>query len=170
MSTWVFLLPEDDGIAATLAFTLDDGTEQSAFLLRGPVAARGFQLNDFLGDRLGGSCRARDFDASRIGQEQVGEAFDFGGHRGGEEQRLAGEWRQREDALDVGNETHVEHAVGLVHHHDLDAGQQELATFEMVEKTAWRRDQHVDPAVDQCVLFLEADPADEQRLGELDVS
>ena len=59
-------------------------------------------------------------------------------------------WRvnghQLADALDVGDEAHVEHAVGLVDDQDLDAGQQQLAALEMVEQAAGRGDQHVDAA------------------------
>ncbi len=86
-----------------------------------------------------------------------------------EEQRLPGEGHELEDALDVGNEAHVEHAVGLVHDHDLHAGQHQLAALEMVKQAARRGDQHVDAAVDELVLILEADPADEERHGELHV-
>jgi hypothetical protein len=45
-----------------------------------------------------------------------------GGRR--EEQGLLLGRRQLEDSLQVGNEAHVEHAVGLVDHHDLHAGHQ----------------------------------------------
>ena len=40
----------------------------------------------------------------------------------------------------------------------------------MVEKATGRRDQYIDPAVDQRILLLEADTADQQRFRELDVS
>jgi hypothetical protein len=83
--------------------------------------------------------------------------------------RLAGERGQREDAFDVGDETHIEHPVCFVDDHDLNAGEQQLATLEVVQKAARRGDQHVDTAVDQGVLFLEADASDEQGLGQLHV-
>ena len=81
-------------------------------------------------------------------QELVGEALDFGRHGRGEEQRLAARRQQLADALDVGDEAHVEHAVGLVDDEDLDAGQQQLAALEMIEQPAGRGDQHVDAAVE----------------------
>ena len=67
------------------------------------------------------------------------------------------------DALDVRNEAHVEHAIGLVDDEDLDAGQQQLAALEMVEQAAGRGDQHVDAARDLGVLVAEGNAADEQR-------
>ena len=45
-------------------------------------------------------------------QETVGELADFRRHRRREEERLAGEGEQLHDALDIGDEAHVEHAVG----------------------------------------------------------
>ena len=98
-----------------------------------------------------------------------GDPGDLRRHGGGEEQRLPGEGHELEDALDVGDEAHVEHAVGLVDDHDLHAGQHQLAALEVVEQAAGRGDQHVDAAVDELVLVLEADAADQQRHRELHV-
>ena len=80
-------------------------------------------------------------------------------------------WRrerhQLADALDVGDEAHVEHAVGFVDHQQLDAGHQQPAALVMVEQAAGRRDQHVDAAHQLGVLVVERDAADDQRDGEL---
>ena len=110
---------------------------------------------------------ARDFDAHRIVQELLGDAPDFRRHGGGEEQRLAGERNELADALDVGNEAHVEHAVGFVDDQKLDAGEQEPAALEMVEQAAGRRDQHVDAARELGVLVVERNAADDERDVEL---
>ena len=63
-------------------------------------------------------------------------------------------WRvngvELEDALDVRNEAHVEHAVGFVDDHHLDAGEQQLAALEVIEQAAGRGDQHVDAAGRAC--------------------
>jgi hypothetical protein len=72
-----------------------------------------------------------------------------------------------EDAFDVGNEAHVEHAVSLIDHHDLDPGQQKFAAFVVIKQAARRGDQDIDATVDQLVLFAERDAADQQRLGQL---
>ena len=116
---------------------------------------------------VGGRRRAGDFDAHRIVQERVGEAGDFRRHGRREEQRLAGERHQLADALDVGNEAHVEHAVGFVDDQDLDAGQQQLAAFGEIEQAARRRDEHVGAARDLGFLVAERDAADQQREIEL---
>jgi predicted transcriptional regulator len=80
-------------------------------------------------------------------QEGFGDAADFGRHRRREEQRLPRERDHLADALDVGNEAHVEHAVGFVDDQQFDAGQQQAAALGMVEQPAGRCDQHVDAAV-----------------------
>ncbi len=71
------------------------------------------------------------------------------------------------DAFDVGDETHVEHAVGFVDDQDLDAVQQELAALAVVEQATRRRDQHIGAALQLPVLLLKGNPADQKRDVEL---
>ena len=111
----------------------------------------------------GGGRGPGDFDLFGIVQEGFGDAADFGRHRRGEEQRLPGERHQLADAFDVGNEAHVQHAVGFVDHQQFDAGEQQAAAFGMVEQAAGRCDQHVDAARQLGVLVAERDAADQQR-------
>ena len=82
-------------------------------------------------------------------------------------ERLADPRQQSHDALDVGNEAHVEHPVGLVDDQHLDVGEQHLAALEEIDEPAGRRDQHVDAAVELPLLIGEALAADEQRHAEL---
>ncbi len=89
------------------------------------------------------------------------DALDLRRHGGGEEQRLAGERHQLADALDVGDEAHVEHAVGFVDDQELDAGQQQPSALEMIEQAARRRDQDVDAARELVVLVVEGNAADD---------
>ena len=99
-------------------------------------------------------------------QELVGDALDFRRHRRREEQRLPGEGQELADALDVGDEAHVEHAVGFVDDQHLDAGQQQLAALEMIEQASGRGDDDIGAAVDLGGLVVEGDAADQQRDGE----
>ena len=100
-------------------------------------------------------------------QEGVGDALDFRRHGGREEQRLAGEGHQLADAFDVGNEAHVEHAVGFVDDQQFHAGQQQTAALGMVEQAARRRDQDVDAAHQLGLLVAERNAADDQCHVEL---
>ena len=93
--------------------------------------------------------------------------LDLRRHGGREEHGLAREGQQLADALDVGDEAHVEHAVGLVDHQHVDAGEQQLAALEMVEQAARRGDDHIGAAVDLGGLSLEGHTADEEGDGEV---
>ena len=108
-----------------------------------------------------------NFDAHRVVQKLLGDAPDFRRHGRGEEQRLPGERHQLADAFDVGDETHVEHAVGFVDDQKLDVAEQQPPALEMVEQAAGRGDQHIDAAHQLLVLVVERDAADDQRDVEL---
>ena len=84
-----------------------------------------------------------------------------------EKQRLPARRQQLADLLDVGDEPHVEHAVGLVDDQDLDAGEQDLAAAEVIEEAAGRGNQHVDAAVELSQLLVGRDAADQQRHAQL---
>ena len=96
-------------------------------------------------------------------QEGLGDAADFRRHRRGEEQGLPREGNQFADAFDVGNEAHVEHAVGFVDDKEFNAGEQQSAAFGMIEQPAGGRDQNVDAARQLGVLVAERDAADQER-------
>ena len=115
-------------------------------------------------DRGGGR---GDLDPHRIVQELLGDAPDFRRHGRGEEQRLPRERHQLADALDVGDEAHVEHAVGFVDDEKLDAGHQQPAALGMIEQAARRRDQHVDAAGELAVLVVKRNAADDEGDVEL---
>ena len=82
----------------------------------------------------------------------VGELADRGRHRRREHQRLALGRQRREDAADVGQEAHVEHAVGLVEHQDLEAGEIDVAEAHVVEQAARRRDHDLGPGAQRPLL------------------
>ena len=69
-----------------------------------------------------------------------GQAADLRREGGGEKQVLALRGEQREDLADVGDEAHVEHAIGLVEDEDLDPGEVDRALRDVVEQPAGRRD------------------------------
>ena len=156
-----FAIAEDDGVLHALG-----GANQAAqrVALLGAVAAGPGQELGCGGD---GGGRSGDFDAHRIAEKLLGDAPDFRRHGGGEEQRLAGERYELADALDVGDETHVQHAIGLVDDEELDAAEQKPSALVMVEQAAGRRDQNIDAAHQLGVLVVERDAADDQRDVEL---
>ena len=117
-----------------------------------------------------GQCGRRGLghlDAHRRGQELVGQAGDLRRHGRREEQRLAGEGNKAGNPLDIGNEPHVEHPVGLVDHQNFDAVEQQLAAFGVLEQPARRCDQDVDAALQLAVLIVERDATDQKGHRQL---
>ncbi|CAH0314452.1 hypothetical protein ROS9278_05077 [Roseomonas sp. CECT 9278] len=126
-------------------------------------------IDDAGGDGGGDGSRRRDRDLLGIRQEGIGQAADLGRHGGAEEQRLADFRQHAHDALDIGDEPHVQHAVGLVDHQQLAVRHQDAAAVEQVEQPARRGDQHVDALFEHVALVVHALPADQQGVVELEV-
>jgi hypothetical protein len=132
------------------------------------VALLGLRHHDqALDDVRAGGSRRRHGHFLGVAQETVGQPLDLGRHGGREEQRLAKLRQQADDALDVGDEAHVEHAVGFVDHQDLDVVQQDAAALDVIEQAARGGDQHVGAALQDAFLVGEAHAADQQRHVEL---
>ena len=75
-----------------------------------------------------------------------GQVADLVAEGGREQQALLFLGHQRQDLLHVGQEAHVQHAVGFVEHQDLDGGQVQVALLLQVEQAARRGHQDVDAA------------------------
>ena len=166
---------ERAGEGGHVALAITENDRVLEVLLAADQAAEGVALffrlaghtHQALLDGFGGRVLTGDFDLDRVAQEAVGEALDFRRHGGRKEQRLAPRRQQPADALDIGDEPHVEHAVGFIDHEDIDAGEQDPATLELIEHAAGRGDQHVGATIEHLVLVLEADAADQQSHAEL---
>ena len=109
--------------------------------------------------------RTRDLDQLRLVQQLVGELLDLVGERRGEQQvlPLRRDRQQRHDALDVGDEAHVEHAVGFVEHEDLDLRQVHALLLDVVEQAARRGDEDLDAGAHDGQLLLDVDAAEDAR-------
>ena len=109
-------------------------------------------------DRLGA---AAELDEDGIVQGVLDDAEHGLGHRGAEEQVLALGRDRVDDALHVGPEAHVEHAVGLVEHQGVDVVQEDVALAQHVEQAARRGDQQVDALADALGLRVVGHPAED---------
>ena len=112
-----------------------------------------------VGDGLGHHVAARHLDQLRVLQHLVGEALDLVREGGREQQALALLGQQGEDALDVGDEAHVEHAVGFVEHQHLDLRQVDRLLLDVVEQPARRGDDDLDAAAQLGLLRADVDAA-----------
>jgi hypothetical protein len=122
-----------------------------------------------LRDQLGGRVAARDFDGFRVLHERARQLANLLREGGREQQVLARRGQQGEDLADVVDEAHVEHAIGLVQHQDLDLLQVDGPLLHVVEQPAGRGDDDVDPAAQRIDLRLHADAAVDARRFHLGV-
>ena len=126
------------------------------------------RMND-VRDELGGRVLRRDLHRDRVAQERFCERADLVGERGREQQVLLARGEQRDDALHVGDEPHVEHPVGLVEDEDLDLAQVDRALLHVVEQPAGRRDQDLDAAPQRLGLRVHRHAAEDLRAPQRDV-
>ena len=110
------------------------------------------------GRRRGGSHR----DAGGPLQEALGDPPDLGRHGRGQHHRLPPHRQLRDDVLDVGDEAHVEHAVGFVDDEDFHADQQQRTAVEQVEEAPRGGDHDVDRLRRASDLGADVDAADKE--------
>ena len=94
-------------------------------------------------DALGRGRHGRHVDAHRIDQDLARQLLDVAGHGGRKEQCLPLLRQLLQNAANVGQKTHVEHAVGLVQHQDLDFVQESGALVHQVNQATGSGDEHV---------------------------
>ena len=87
---------------------------------------------------------ARHFDGDGVLQVAAGQALDLGREGGREQQRGALLGQVAQDALQVGQETNVQHAVGFVEHHIFHLVEHHVLGFDVVKQTTGRGHQHLD--------------------------
>ena len=114
-----------------------------------------------------GGRRPGDLDRLGIGQELVGQLLDRRRHGRREEQGLALLGQLGADFLDIGDEAHVEHPVGLVDHQQVAVVEHDLAAAEQVHQPARRGDQHVDALFQRLDLVAHLHAANQQGHREL---
>ena len=109
-----------------------------------------------------------DVDRRRRLQHLLRQLRDRRRHRRAEEQRLALRGRRQvlQHAADVGQEAHVEHAVGFVEHEVLQAAELRVGRAEVIEQAAGRRDDDVDAAAEGVLLRPHADAAEDGGRGQ----
>ena len=82
------------------------------------------------------------------------QAVDHAVEGGREQQGLVVAVDVAEQPLDLRQEAHVGHAVGLVDHHDLEAAELDLLAVDQVDQPAGRGDDRLDPVGDGLDLLV----------------
>ena len=121
---------------------------------------------DRLRDGLDHRCRGRDGDEHRVAEDFRGQCGDRLGHRGREEERLAPFGKQRQDAADVVDEAHVQHAVGFVEHEEADRVERHVALSDQVQQAARSGDQQVHAFLERVDLRALVDAAEDHAVAD----
>ena len=108
---------------------------------------------DGLRDAGGRPRGRRQVDAARIAHRLLGDLVEVGRHRGREHERLPLVGQQAQDAVEVGREAHVDHAVGLVEDEHLHLVERQALAAVQVEQAARGGDEQVDARVAQHALL-----------------
>ena len=151
---------EDQHLAPVVL--LDDVGQQGLFLAASDRV-------DELRNALHRGVAWRHLNALRIleqGGSQVANLVTEGGRK---QQALLVLGNHGKDLLDVVDEAHVQHAVGLVKHQHLHLSQIEHALLHEVEQTSRCCHQNVHALLDPADLRVHADAAKNDRGGELQV-
>ncbi len=100
-----------------------------------PLFELGADLDDLLDVVVGGELRRTDVDLSKVVEEVAGKTLHLLGPGGREHERLSVGTDLLQDLADLGLETHVEHAIGLVHDKVSDTAEVGLASVYHVDQT-----------------------------------
>ena len=142
--------------------SLDEVGEQLAFFL---PRHRMQHVSDELGRRIAG----RDLELGRIAQQSLGEGADLIGERGREEQVLPLRRQQGDDALDVGQESHVQHAVRLIEHQGRYLVEHDRFVLRVVEEPSRSRHEYLHPFAQLRDLRVHVDAAVNHRAAQWEV-
>ena len=94
-------------------------------------------------------------DPHRILQVRFGQRGDARCHRCRQQRDLSLGWNRLEYRLEILGETHVEHFVGLVEHHEPDLCQLEGSALDVVQGASWRCNDDVDAPLQRPKLLLD---------------
>ena len=126
-----------------------------------------------VGDGFGGGLAEADFDRDGLFQGPLGETFDFGRDGGREKESLALFRAEGDDAFDVGQEPHIEHAVHLIQDEVREISEVQVALSDEVEETSRGGHKNIDAALDLLPLrsvphpTVDESDAKSRVLGEL---
>jgi len=91
-----------------------------------------------VGDGVRNAIALGDFNVFGVLQHGIGQPLDFG-REGGREQQTLPRLRQHiENALDIGNKAHIQHAVRLIQNQRLDGMQADGFLFHQIQEAAGR--------------------------------
>ena len=109
----------------------------------------------------------RDFH--RVVDDALGQVADLLGEGGREQQVLTLRRQHLEDAADIVDEAHVEHAVGFVEHQHLERLERHCLLLVQVEQAPGGGDKNVHAGLQLGDLRVDLDPAEDHGAGQRQV-
>ena len=122
------------------------------------LEAAGNRVDD-VADRLADHVAAGHFDQLRVFQHLVGELLDLVREGGREQQALAVGRQEGEDAADIRDEAHVEHAVGFVEDQEFNLAEGDGFLLYMVQQASRSGYHDLDAAAQFLDLRVHVDTA-----------
>ena len=107
--------------------------------------------------QLGFGIAPRDFHHYRFGQQAIRQFANLVGKRRREQQVLPLRGQQGEDALDVVNKTHIEHAVGFIQHENFHVRQIHRLLIGVIQQAARCRHQNIHACLQRLNLRPDTD-------------
>ncbi len=108
--------------------------------------------------------------AHRVVEQRLHQFRHALGHGRGEEHVLPRFRKQCGNALDLRQEAHVQHAVGLVQHQHLHVVQEDVALLQVIAQASGRGDQHLDPVLKHAPLRRQPHSAIHHPAGQAQVA
>jgi len=129
-----------------------------------------FDVLNLLGDILGGGPDTPNGEEDVLLQEVLSEDLDVPWESGAEHESLTIMDTRHvfslDDTTDLGFETHVEHAVGLIEDKVLDVGKRDAVAFDQVNKTPRCGAQQVTATLDLAQLLVDVSTTVDDRTAD----
>src|SRR5262249_10269003 len=129
---------------------------------RGAFAQRTNQIY-LVRNQIGRGITRRDLDRNRRVEQLLRKPPRLLWKRSRKQQILPTLRQQREDALDIRHETHVQHAIGLVQHQEFDMGQIDGLLVQVIEQSRGSRHQDLHSRVQRLHLRIDIHTAIHDR-------
>jgi len=120
-----------------------------------------------VGHGFGRGTAHANFNQFRIAQDPRGEALDLRRQRCRKKKRLPIGRNFFDDATDIRQKSHVEHAIDFIEHENADLAQIHRPLLEQVEQPAGRSRENINAAFDFFALFAVTDAAVHDRRAQI---
>lgn len=150
----LFGAAKDQGELASILVALigEEGLEESGLVIA-------LEEAEPVVDLIGGLPGGLDADFGGVVKDFAGQLCRMAGESGGEKEGLALSWQFGDNGADIGQEAHIEHAIGLIEDEVFDLIETQFALAEEVEEATWGGDEDIKAFAESFDLWMKADAA-----------